>query len=48
MRCLHCKKRFRDSDRVLPILRFVAHDRRADFVRSQPEEFVHFACVVVA
>ena len=41
MKCVVCKKNFKDGEKVSPVLRYVTNYNRGDFVASQAEEFFH-------
>ena len=44
MRCMSCKKKFRDLLRVVPIHRYVENNSRGDFV-SGPVGYIHYECI---
>lgn len=41
MKCDLCKRKFKDNDEVVPILRFVVNERRGSWVTSQGHRFIH-------
>jgi hypothetical protein len=40
-RCMACGKKFADNHPVIPVQRYVANERRGDFVTTQPVAFIH-------
>ena len=46
MTCKICGHKFRDNDKVVPVLRYTMNTKRGDFVRGfSNNEFVHLSCL---
>ena len=45
MKCQVCKKRFREGEMILPIMKYVANEKRGDFV-SSPVAYAHLSHLI--
>jgi hypothetical protein len=41
MKCLVCKRKFKQDDKVISVFRYVENERHGDFVTSQPSAWIH-------
>lgn len=46
MKCVVCKREFRDNERVIPVARFIANYKRGDFLADTGNEAMHLKCAV--